>query len=29
MTDRIAKLEIDGESYEFPVLSGTVGPRCH
>ncbi len=26
MTDRIAKLEIDGESYEFPVLSGTVGP---
>ncbi|AVX04592.1 citrate synthase [Maritalea myrionectae] len=26
MTDRIAKLEIDGESYEFPVLSGSVGP---
>jgi citrate synthase len=26
MTDRIAKLELDGESYEFPILSGTVGP---
>ncbi|MCF4098551.1 citrate synthase [Maritalea mediterranea] len=26
MTDRIAKLELNGESYEFPVLSGTVGP---
>ncbi|MGJ8528258.1 citrate synthase [Maritalea sp.] len=26
MTDRIAKLEIDGKSYEFPIISGTVGP---
>ncbi|TDQ66357.1 citrate synthase [Maritalea mobilis] len=26
MTDRIAKLELNGESYEFPVLSGSVGP---
>jgi len=26
MTDRIAKLEIDGESYELPIISGTVGP---
>ena len=26
MTDRIAKLEIDGNSYEFPILSGSVGP---
>jgi citrate synthase len=26
MTDRIAKLEIDGKSYEFPILSGSVGP---
>ena len=26
MTDRIAKLEIDGTSYEFPIISGSVGP---
>ncbi len=26
MTDRIAKLEIDGNSYEFPIISGSVGP---
>jgi len=26
MTDRIAKLEIDGTSYEFPIISGSTGP---